>query len=178
MRLEWRPPEEGGGLPVIWYTVLWRASNGRDDCDEGAAWSSGRLPRMSLRASGRIAYEIAGLLSGQFYELRVYASNSHADSYHRRARGWAACRGAAPLTVVDCEAPGAPVFLAAESGVGSLYVTWRGTLEDGGSDIARFDVGWRKVGAKGGFTSVTVPYSAYRTTTLLSSTDSEYTLKR
>ncbi len=101
---------------------------------------------------------IVGLLSGQGYMLKVAARNRYEAGSEASAYDWA-----------DCERPGKPAFLAAESGDGGLYVSWREPLTDGGSDIARFNVLWRKVGAKG-FTSVTVPYSAYRTKTIVTHT--------
>ena len=117
--LEWSAPSDDGGAPVVGYTV--------ERSEDGVAWSEVASPTETfwLDASVRL---------GQT-RYRVSARN-------------AASTGAAAQTSITINPPGAPTGLSLTAGAGKIAASWSAPSDDGGIDLAGYEIEWKRPGAE------------------------------
>jgi hypothetical protein len=132
--LTWDAPLNDGGTPITSYTVQYRLSG---------IGSFVNAPTTPTPIPGTTPYCIvAGLAVSTTYDFRVAATNVVGTGPY-----------SAIATASTYAVPDAPTGLTAQSGVGSVTLTWNPPASDGGSPITSYTVEYRFSG--------TIPISSW-----------------
>ena len=135
VNLSWNPPASDGGSPITSYTVQGRVSG----TNPTSPWQS--VTTIPNPITGSTPYcvvtQINGnaLTDGTTYDFQVAAVNAVGQGPY-----------SATATASTDNVPDAPTGLTAQSGVGSVTLTWNPPASDGGSPIISYTVQYRVSG--------------------------------
>ncbi len=116
----WTAPTDNGGTDITRYELQYRRGNG--------AWTL-------ISSSTRTSHTITGLTNGNSYEVRVRAVNAQGNS------PWSGSATATPNI-----APNAPAAPTLTVGNTQITVAWTAPTDNGGTDITRYELQYRRGG--------------------------------
>ena len=120
----WEAPQETGGSDVTSYDMRYIPSNASGKNDP-ANWTV----QEGVWSDGALSHALTGLAGGVRHHIGVRAVNANGPG------PWSE-----PVPAVIPIAPGAPAVASATPGNGTLTVNWSEPNEDGGLEIAQYDL--------------------------------------
>ncbi len=120
LTVAWSAPTDTGGSAITRYELQYRTG--------GGAWTL-----ISSGIGTRTSHTITGLTNGNSYEVQVSAVNDQGNS------PWSRSAAATPATI-----PGAPDSPTLTEGNTQLTVAWTAPTDNGGTDITRYELQYRR----------------------------------
>jgi hypothetical protein len=140
LRVQITPPARSGGPSVTSYTVQWDVTSTFPESSPLAGSAVAATSSMTeLGAGGALVYDITGLVAGQAYYTRVFASNSV---------GAGPATLSAPQFMVPMSAPSVPASMSVTTPtvqatpITTATVTWTAPTSNQGSAITGYMVEW------------------------------------
>ena len=127
LTVSWRVPSQTVGLTISTYDLRHIRSGAPSKAD--ANWT---VARRVWTGSGSLSHTLTGLAGATSYDVQVRAGNAAGDG------PWSATVSGAPPSALA--PPGAPVFVSATPGSGTLTVVWSAPPDDGGSAVTSYDL--------------------------------------
>ena len=127
LTVAWRAPLQPGGAAITAYDLRHIRSDASSKANGN--WT---VASRVWSGAGALGHTLTGLTGGTRYDVQVRAVNSAGEG------PWSATRTGTPI--VELTVPGAPIFVSAIPGAGSLSVAWSVPPDDGGSAVTSYDV--------------------------------------
>ena len=127
LTVSWRTPIQTGGTVVTAYDLRHIRSDATNKGD--ANWT---VVRRVWTGSGALSHTLTSLAGATRYDVQVRAVNSAGEG------PWSATVSGTPSRPLA--APGAPIFVSATPGSGTLSVVWSAPPDDGGSAVTSYDL--------------------------------------